>query len=265
MIPRRKFRIVFYSFIAQTICSLVSAPAVARNLSVYTPDWPPFYVQESDRENSRGMAWDILASCSRKIDRNAAFYNYPIRRMIKKMEDGELDLNIMSFKEDRLRILAYGKEVIFENDYVIITGSHVTKPIRKLSDLNNLSVAQLVGLRPSDEFKRWFDDRLKNKSVQDTFLLNSEEQILKMLANGRVDATVASRAEVKWRSQRLGLTSRIRTTNLLIRKQPYYFVMAKQSPIYKARPDSLRTLDACVRDLKRSGRWTTMKALYQLQ
>lgn len=250
--------------VVKSICLLIPGSLAARTLAVYTPDWPPFYIQDRDNDNSRGMAWDLLATCSRKIDKNPVFDNYPIRRMMKKMEDGELDLNIMSFKEDRLRILDYGKEVIFENDYIIITGSHVTKPIRKLSDLNNLSVAQLVGLRPSDEFKRWFDQRLKTKSGKDTFLLNSEEQILKMLASGRVDATVASRAEIKWRSKRLGLTNRIRTTNLLIRKQPYFFVMARQSPFYKSKPHSLRTLDACVRDLKRSGSWANLKTRYQL-
>lgn len=264
MTPWRKFSLSFFCSAVYLTVSLAPEVVVARTLSVYTPDWPPFYIQEPGQENSRGLAWDVLATCSRRIDANPVFDNYPIRRMVKKMEDGELDLNIMSFKEDRLRLMAYGKEVIFENDYIIITGSHVTKPIRKLSDLNDLSVAQLVGLRPSDEFKRWFDERLKNKSGKDTFQLNSEEQILKMLANGRVDATVASRAEVKWRSKRLGLTSRIRATNLLIRKQPYFFVMAKQSPIYKARPSSLSKLDACVRDLKRSGSWAKLKSRYQL-
>jgi polar amino acid transport system substrate-binding protein len=257
MTPWRNLSLYFYCSAIQVIGALTSATSAAKPLSVYTPDWPPFYIQEADQGHSLGMAWDVLATCSRRIDKNPVFDNYPIRRMIKKMEDGELDLNIMSFKEDRLRIMAYGKEIIFENDYIIITGSHVTKPIRRLSDLNDLSVAQLVGLRPSDEFKRWFEDRLKNKSGKETFLLNSEEQILKMLANG-------SRAVVNWRTQRLGLTSRIRETNLLIRKQPYFFVMAKQSPIYKARPSSLSTLDACVRDLKRTGSWAKMKSRYQL-
>jgi ABC-type amino acid transport substrate-binding protein len=264
MMPWRKLGSFFYLSVFQIICSIIPGEGAAKNLSIYTPDWPPFYIQDVDQNNARGMAWEVLATCSRKIDKNPVFDNYPIRRMMKKMEDGELDLNIMSFKEDRLRIMAYGKEIIFDNDYIIITGSHVTKPIRKLSDLDDLSVAQLVGLRPSDEFKRWFDNRLKNKSGKDTFLLNSEEQILKMLANGRVDATVASRAEVKWRSKRLGLTNRIRTTNLSIKKQPYFFVMAKKSPIYKARPNSLASLDACVRDLKRSGGLARMKARYQL-
>ena len=238
--------------------------ALSRSLTIYTPDWPPFYIQDSQNPNHKGMAWDILETCADRIDRKAVFDNYPIRRMIKQMEDGDLDVNIMSFKEDRQKMLAYGKEVIFENNYVIIVGNHVTKPIRSLSDLDNLSIAQLVGLRPSDAFKSWFDQRLKKTGSKETLMLNTEEQILKMLAYGRIDATVASLAEFRWRSHRLGLASRIRSTNLLIKKQPYFLVMAKQSPIYKAKPQTLTNLDRCVRDLKKSGVWGNLKRQYQL-
>jgi ABC-type amino acid transport substrate-binding protein len=238
--------------------------SLGRPLKVYAPDWPPFYIQDGGSGQNKGMAWDILATCTRSIDPSTIFDNYPIRRMMKLMEEGEIDVNIMSYKPDREKMLSYGKEVIFENNYVIIVGNHVTKPIRKLNDLDTLSVAQLVGLRPSDTFKAWFDRRLANKAGKETLQLNSEEQILKMLANGRIDATVASEAEFKWRSQRLGLTHRIRHTKLLIQKQPYFFVMAKQSPIFRTKPVTLQRMDQCVRDLKKSGIWTEMKNRYQL-
>jgi len=246
---------------------VLSSHAVAtfgRPLKVYTPDWPPFYIQEGGGGTNRGMAWDILATCTKSIDPSVVFDNYPIRRMMKLMEEGELDVNIMSFKPDREKILSYGREVIFENNYVIIVGNHVTKPIRKLADLDTLSIAQLVGLRPSDTFKSWFDKRLANKGGKETLQLNSEEQILKMLANGRIDATVASDAEFKWRSQRLGLTHRIKSTKLTIQKQPYFFVMAKQSPIFRTKPTTLQRMDNCVRNLKKSGEWAEMKNRYQL-
>lgn len=238
--------------------------AFGRPLKVYTPDWPPFYIQEGGGGANRGMAWDILATCTRSIDPSAVFDNYPIRRMMKLMEEGELDVNIMSFKPDREKIVSYGREVIFENNYVIIVGNHVTKPIRKLSDLDTLSIAQLVGLRPSDTFKAWFDKRLGNKGGKETLQLNSEEQILKMLANGRIDATVASEAEFKWRSQRLGLVHRIKSTKLTIQKQPYFFVVAKQSPILRTKPMTLQSMDNCVRNLKKTGTWAEMKNRYQL-
>lgn len=239
-------------------------PCQARPLRVYTPDWPPFYIQENDKKDQRGMAWDILERCTRSLGNSTVFDNYPIRRMLKLMEEGELDVNIMSFKSDREKILSYGREVVFENNYVVIVGGHVKKNIRKLSDLDGLSIAQLVGLRPSDSFKLWFNARLNKKSELDTLLLNSEEQILKMLANGRIDATVLSEAEFRWRSRKLGLVGRIKNTKLLIQKQPYFFVMAKQSPIYKARPATLSKMDSCVKNLKRTGAWGELRSRYQL-
>ena len=37
---------------------------VARSLTVSAPDWPPFYIHETNDEASRGMAWDLLRSCA---------------------------------------------------------------------------------------------------------------------------------------------------------------------------------------------------------
>jgi len=85
-----------------------------------------------------------------------------------------------------------------------------------------------------------------------------------MLASGRIDATVASEAEFRWRSKRLGLTHQIRNTQLLIQKQPYFYVIAKKSPILRQQPNAIARMDQCLRDLKRSGRWSQMKKNYQL-
>lgn len=264
MLPSKKILRKHLFFLTSIAYICVPTRIFGRPLTVYTPDWPPFYIQDDESNSNKGMAWDILGLCTREIDRSVIFDNYPIRRMMKLMEDGAIDVNIMSFKPDRTKIMSFGKEVVFENNYVIIVGQHVSKPIRKLTDLNNLSIAQLVGLRPSDEFKAWFDNRLKHKDGKETLQLNSEEQILMMLANGRIDATVASEAEFKWRSQRLGIRSRIRPTKLSIQKQPYFFVVAKQSPIYRAKPEVLKQMDRCLKNLKKTGRWAQLRNFYNL-
>jgi ABC-type amino acid transport substrate-binding protein len=263
----RSLRHIFFKTVGMLLAVAIQTemlPLFARPLRVYTPDWPPFYIQDSATPSNKGMAWDILAHCSRQLDKSAVFDNYPIRRMAKLMEEGELDINIMSFKPDRQKNLLYGREVVFENNYIIIVGNHVKKTISNLSDLNSLSIAQLVGLRPSDTFKAWFDHRLQHQTGKETLQLSSEEQILKMLANGRIDATVASEAEFRWRSKKLGLTHKIRNTRLLIQKQPYFFVLAKKSPFLREKPHAISRLDHCLRDLKRSGRWAQMKKQYQL-
>ena len=87
MTPWRNLSLYFVCSAVQFIGALTSGTSSAKPLSVYTPDWPPFYIQEADQGNSRGMAWDVLATCSRRIDKNPVFDNYPIRRMIKKMEE----------------------------------------------------------------------------------------------------------------------------------------------------------------------------------
>lgn len=239
-----------------------SAGGFARSLTASAPDWPPFFIHgSSDR---KGFAWEIFSNCASAIDPNVTFENYPIHRMFRYMERGELDLNIMSFKKDRLASLAYGKEVLFENNYSVWTGAHIQRDIKKIEDLNQLTIGQMIGLRPSDQFRSWFEERLKDGERSKSYLLNEPEQVIKMLANGRIDATVISSPEIDWRAKRLGLREKIRDTNFSLQKQDYFFVIAKESPYFKRDPRLLDKLDACVRSLKQSEQWQRLQEKYEL-
>lgn len=243
---------------------LLISPTVSfgRALTVSAPDWPPFFIQES--KTSRGMGWEILSQCGEKIDPNVTFDMYPIRRMFKYMELGELDINIMSYKQDRAKIVEYGKEVVFSNSYGVWTGNHVTTPIRRLADLDGLSLGQLVGLRPSDQVRDYFAKRLKRNGAQESLELNDPDQVIKMLANKRLDATIISSPEIRWRSKKLGLHQKIKNTNYSVQTQDYFFVISKQSPFYRKDPTIIRRLDTCVKTMKLSGRWQALKRQYDL-
>jgi ABC-type amino acid transport substrate-binding protein len=241
---------------------LFSSLANARPLTVSTPDWPPFFIQ--DRMNDRGMGWEILATCGSAIEPSLSFDVYPIRRMFKYMERGDLDLNIMSFKEDRTKTLSYGKEVVFENTYGVWLGTHVKKNIRRITDMNDLSVGQLVGLRPSDQFRNWFDNRIKEPTDKEAIVLNDADQVVKMLASQRLDATVISGAEIRWRMKKLGLSGKIKDARFPIKSQEYFFVVSKQSPFFKKNPLMVQQLDRCVRSMKSSGKWQELRKQYDL-
>jgi polar amino acid transport system substrate-binding protein len=238
--------------------------ASGRNMTISAPDWPPFYIQDASRANARGLAWDILKICSAKYDKSPQFEMYPIRRMFKYMDDGTLDLNIMSYKADRAESLAYGKEVVFENTYGIWTRSSLMTTIGSMRDIDKLSIAQLIGLRPSDEFKSILEERLKSSTGKETLILNDPDQIVKMLASNRIDATVASLAEIRWRAARLGVSRQLRFSGIVVQKQKYFFVMSRKSPIYNERPQILTGLDQCVKDLRRSGAWDRLRSQYGL-
>ena len=242
----------------------LATSAKARPLTVSAPDWPPFYIHDDGNEPYKGMAWDILANCAGQIDKDAVFDMYPIRRMFKYMETGNLDLNIMSFKAERTSTVNYGKEIVFENTYGVWSGASLTAKIKSLTDLNALNVALLIGLHPSEEYKKWLEIRQATPSGKETLILNEQEQILKMLADNRIDATVGSGPEFRWRARKLGLSTKVRDTGLLIQRQAYFFVVAKESSIYKHHPDILRRLDQCVKDMKKSGAWAKLKEHYQL-
>jgi ABC-type amino acid transport substrate-binding protein len=235
-----------------------------RSLTVSFPDWPPFYIHDASRPTEQGLAREILGICAEEVDKTANFDMYPIRRMFKYMERGDLDLNIMSFKPDRLATLDFGKELVFENSYVVWTRRSLNKRITSIQDLDSLTIGQLVGLRPSDPFKLWFENRLKTQPDKETLVVNSPEQLLKMLASERIDVTVASQAEFKWRGKKLGLTSKIKNSGFVIKSQDYFLVMSKASPLYKQNPQLLNTLDQCVRKLKITGKWAKLREHYDL-
>jgi ABC-type amino acid transport substrate-binding protein len=242
----------------------LATPAMARSLTISAPDWPPFYIHEDRKTPHKGMAWDILATCASKIDKNPVFDMYPIRRMFKYMEAGDLDLNIMSFKTERTSTVDYGKEVVFENTYSVWSRDSLTIKVKSLADLDNLNVALLIGMRPSAEYKKWLERRQSTPSGKETLILNEQEQILRMLADDRIDATVGSTPEFRWRARKLGLTSKLKPTGLVIQKQAYFFVVAKESPIYKQNPRILQRMDQCVKEMKKSGTWLKLKDHYQL-
>ncbi len=243
---------------------LLTETALARQLVVSTPDWPPFYVHDSNIPTRRGIAWDILTQCSNSLNHAVKFDMYPIKRMFKYMEKGELDINIMSFKADRTKHVEYGKEVIFENTYSIWVHKNETQMIRSLQDLNSFSMAQLIGLRPSDDFNKWYDSKMNAKIPNESHVVNSLEQVLKMLANQRIQATAASSPETRWRANRLGLLPSIKDSGLTLQKQPYFFVVAKESPFYKQDPNILQKMDQCLRQMKRNGQWSELKKYYNL-
>jgi ABC-type amino acid transport substrate-binding protein len=184
--------------------------------------------------------------------------------MFKHMEQGDLDINIMSYKNDRAKILEYGKEVVFSNTYAVWTGAHIKKPIRRISDLDGLSLGQLVGLRPSDQFRDYFEQRKRKGGAVESLELNDPDQVVKMLAKKRIDATIVSSPEIRWRSKKLQLQDKIRNTNFSLQTQDYFFVMSKNSPFYKRDPSIIRRLDTCVKAMKLSGRWQSLKRQYDL-
>jgi polar amino acid transport system substrate-binding protein len=184
--------------------------------------------------------------------------------MFKKMTSGDLDVNIMSFKAERTSALDYGKEVVFENTYGVWSRVSLPSKVKSLNDLNVMNVSLLIGLQPSREYKKWLANRPSEAPSKETLILNEQEQVIKMIADNRVDATIASGPEIRWRARKLGLTSKIKDTGLIIQKQPYFFVVAKESPRYKQNPDIVRRLDQCVKEMKKSGTWLKLKEYYQL-
>lgn len=256
---------LIFAILAQFLFNL---PAHCNALSFSTPDWPPFYIVKpanNERLNPRaGFATEIITLCAQKSNFQVLLKELPIKRMFREMDSGDLDLNIMSFKADRTKSLNFGKEVVFSNTYGLWTRSRLSINIRSLSDLDGLNIVDLVGIRTSDTYRTYIDQRLSKEGAGRVTVVSSVEAIAKMLANGRADAAVVSIPEMKFRLQTLRLTHRVTNAGFIIKSQPYYFVASKSSKNLLASPGTLDRLDRCIRTLKQDGTLERLMSLYDL-
>ena len=247
---------------------LLNLPAQANALSFSAPDWPPFYISKpahnKDLYTQPGFATEIITLCSQKSNFQVLLKELPIKRMFREMDSGDLDLNIMSFKADRTKSLNFGKEVVFTNTYGLWTRSGLSINVQTLSQLDGLNIVDLVGIRTSDAYRSYIDQRLSKNGSGRVTVVSSVEAIAKMLAIGRADAAVVSIPEMKFRLQKLGLSHRVTNVGFVIKSQPYYFVASKASKNLLTSPGILDRLDQCIRTIKRDGTWEKLKTSYDL-
>jgi ABC-type amino acid transport substrate-binding protein len=240
-----------------------SSMGIARPISISAPDWPPFFIHDAPNEANLGMGWDILKRCTTQLTLPATFETYPISRMFKYMEGGQLDLNVMSFKPERTKILDYGREMIFENNYNIWIRANLTNKIQRLADLESLNLAFLTGSKTTAEAQSMLEHRKGNNSIE-TIYVNEQEQIIRMLAAGHSDATISSSPEFRWRLKQLKLEHKLLDTGISIQSQAYFVVASKNSDVYRQNPNLLNQIDQCVKNLKSTGVWAQLKKRYEL-
>lgn len=237
----------------------------SNSITISAPDWPPYYIDQTKEPGDlKGFGWEISNMCSIKLGLSPKFEQFPIRRMFKEMEKGTLELNIMSFKADREKAVSYGKEVVFSNSYGLWTRTGLQRIPKTFTDLDTLTLAELVGLRTSDAFREYLDRRHKMSGDSKIQTLSETDAIAKMLASSRVDAAVTSNAEMRYRLKKLGLTSKVSQAPLNVTTQDYFFVISKNSKILKTQPDIVVKFDQCVRQLKSNGIFEKLANKYSI-
>ena len=212
-------------------------------------DWAPFLFA-GRQDAPKGIVKELMELCLPSTGLRGEFHYYPINRMFAYLEEGRIDVNVMSFSKEREAYAVYGREPIFTSSYRPIVRAESKPEIESLADLDQLRLGHLAGLQVSPEYQAYLEQRRRRASLTTT---TTQESLIKMLIAGRIDVFVLPRESLAWALEEMSLGDRITALDLDIRSSPYYVTVSKASARIPDAREFLDAMDRCIAAAKRSG------------
>lgn len=225
-------------------------------------DWPPFFFGGRDG-GPHGAAKDMLEMCLPATGRRTVFRNFPIKRMRRDIESGDLDVNIYSYEKTRDSYVFFGTEPIFRSSYQPVVRADSTITINRISDFDALKLGHQEGLSYSPAFKAYVEGRAKAGTLDTS---DSEESNFKKLLAGRFDIYVSSTPTVLWLAKEQGLREHIKVLDFAIKRADYFITFSKTSKHLSTAQKKafLGAVDDCVKQLKQDGTHANILESYGL-
>ncbi len=165
-------------------------------------DWPP-YLFAGKQGSPKGIIKEVVELCLPATGYTAEFKFYPINRMFSYLEEGKIDVNIMSFNRQRDRYARYGEETIFVSSYHPFVLAEREIQITSLHGFDDLKLGHLAGLRYSPELLAYVEARIADATAVTTL---TQEPLIKILLAGRIGVFVLPRESLACRVKTIGAT-----------------------------------------------------------
>lgn len=190
-------KIVFFSFF---LFLLTSLNAQKKELNVPIGAWPPFTIVKENTYS--GIDVDIFKELEKRLDLKVNFAVYPWTRSLKYMKIGKSDIvSGIAKRENRAEYLRYIEKPYYSCSTVFYVQKGNASKIKKYEDLNN----RLIGyVDNSAYFLRFDNDKNLNKIA-----LTKEQQLIKMLAIGRLDVIIGTDCQADYDISRLGYSKEL--------------------------------------------------------
>lgn len=248
-------------FIAIILCCLPSF-LVGANQKVIINDvhWPPYFIINAQKDGS-GLAKDVINLCLKRIGHQAKYQELPVKRTHHFMEVGEIDITVYSYKNEREKILYYGEEELFSSEYGFMVKANSDIEIAELVDLKPYIMGHLAGLSYTPELKKIIDDKAEINEVVIGYSLTAMfAQLLSDIP--RFEIMADSKDTFYWEAKKLGVEKKIKVLDYSIKNKAYYIALSKHSNNIKKPKEFLAKTDACLRDIKQSGKYQEILAQY---
>lgn len=248
-----------------TLAVMVSAGLIAaafggeaKTLNISESDWPP-YSFLAKPGTPEGIIKEIMEMCIPQSEYRLKFGFYPVKRMYSYLEEGKIDLNVLSYKKERESFLVYGKEPMFASGYrpVMLAGKNFQ--INTLHDFDKLRLGHLEGLKYSQAFYDYIESRRKKG---DLVIATTGDSCLRMLLGNMIDIFVDTKDTTLWRAKEMNALDKIRVSDFDIQTQDYFIVVSKKSENVKDISAFLDSMDKCLKQTKADGRYDTIVKKY---
>jgi ABC-type amino acid transport substrate-binding protein len=237
------------------------APEEAVTVRVANHDWPPFLFGD-DREHPQGLIRDLLEACLPATGLAHEYHFYPINRVFAYLEEGKLDVNVMSRTPARELFAQYGREPLFTSSYRPVVRASSTVTIESLADLDPLKLGHLAGLRYTPEVLAYVERRV---AAGPAVTAPTQESLIQMLLAGRVDVFVIPVESLAWRARQMGVARQVRALPFEVRRSEYFVTVSRRSERIKDRQGFLDAVDACLEAARQDGRHAAVLAKYGLE
>lgn len=234
-----KTRVLF--FVAVLLLLTPSAVFAMDTLVVATDYWPPFRIK--GEEGLTGIDVDIMHQIGKRMGVRVEFHVEPWARCLLDMESGQVDLMTGLAKiPERQRYIAYASPSYYECAPAFYERtSRQGPPIRSYDDLKDVT----IGFTRGSAYFEPFDSDTTLFKVSGT----NENQLLKMLADNRLDVIIGTDCQVEYDLAQLDLMQSIRKTPYQPDKSvTLYIGISRQSPLLKRLGEVERIIEEMIRD-----------------
>ena len=195
-----------------------------------------------------GINIDMQEKISKKIGCNIVWMESPWKRLLRSVKNGEIDIaNTASINPEREKYANFSIPYLpYEAILFVGKGARNTADSLKsyLDDGHSLAI-----VREYDYGENTMSLLEKKEYEKQIKVTSSPELSVRIVAAGRVDATIGNRYTLSHTAQENGLRDKITATNTVVQSSPIHVMFSKKSVPQKV----IDAYNAAIEDLKEDG------------
>ena len=215
-----------------------------KELILVVPEFPPYQYTENGEQ--KGFKLKLLHEASRRAGYELKVIFRPWARVLKMLEDGQADFSNMYINEERKEYLTFSDDVLFPIRIQFFAQNNQ----KKVYDGSFDSIKQLrIGVVNKISYGEKFDSALKEGVFSHVEIANSHENLIALLAGGRIDLAIGASYVLESVIRRNNLTKDIKPLSPPISDANVYNAFTKTKDM---RPVS-EALDRALQSMRDDG------------